>query len=106
MQEHTQVLENILVLVSEKAQFLTGRIQFLSLKTIKEKIASYLISKKPTDSLTVELDKSQSNLAVFFGVTRPALSRALKQMEDEGLIKVKNKFIDIIDINLLKKVYR
>ncbi len=97
MQQFPQVLENMLIMVSEKAQFLSGRIHFLTLKTIKEKIAAYIISRLRPNTISLELDKNQGELAEYFGVTRPALARALKQLEDEKLIGVKGRTIQVFN---------
>ncbi len=40
---------------------------------------------------------TQSDLADFFGVTRPSVARALGEMEIEGYIEAKGKNIKIVD---------
>lgn len=97
MQHFPIVLENMLVMVSEKAQFLSGRIHFLTLKTIRGKIAAYIIQRLRPNTVYIEFDKNQSELAEFFGVTRPSLSRAFKQLEDEKYIAVKGRTVQILN---------
>ncbi len=97
LQTETRLLESLLVHISEKAQFLSGRIHFLSLRTIKGKIAAYLLQKQRPHTPAVVLDRTQGELAEFFGVTRPALARALKQLEEDAYLSVKGRTIVIIN---------
>ena len=97
-------LENFLNMISTRAQFLSTKIRFLSFKTIREKIAQYLLELAGHDKDTVILNRSQQNLADLFGVARPSLARTLGEMDEEGIIEVKRKEVKILDrrkLNLL-----
>jgi CRP-like cAMP-binding protein len=91
------ILVNFLDMISNRSQFLSEKIKFLNFKTIKGKLAQYILHKAGKDQSTVNLDMTQSNLAEFFGVTRPSVSRALGDMEIEGYIEAKGKIIKILD---------
>jgi len=98
MQLDKNILENFLSLISNRAQFLSNKIRFLSFQTIKGKIAHYLLeAMKNSESEDVLLDKSQSELAEYFGVVRPSLSRALRELDADGSIEAKGKYIRIVD---------
>lgn len=88
---------NYLSLVGSKAQFLSKKIKFLSFKTIKGKIAHYLIGLKPDDCGVIRIPASQQELADLFGVARPSVARALGELEDEGLISAQNRTVKILD---------
>ncbi|PKP08964.1 MAG: Crp/Fnr family transcriptional regulator [Bacteroidetes bacterium HGW-Bacteroidetes-4] len=94
-------LSNYLSTISNRAQFLSERIWFLSFKTIKGKLAQYILSLATPDKNQVKLPLSQKELAEFFGVTRPSLARALGDMEKEKMIVVNRRDIQIINRNLL-----
>ena len=94
---------NYLNLVGSKAQFLSKKIKFLSFKTIKGKIAHYLIGLKPNASGEVILPASQQEMADLFGVARPSVARALGDLESEGLINSQNRKVRILDQNRLMK---
>jgi hypothetical protein len=49
------------------------------------------------------LDKSQQELAEYFGVTRPALAKVLYELADEGLIVVNRREIAILDRQALRR---
>jgi CRP-like cAMP-binding protein len=78
---------------ANRTQFLTQRLQLLSIKTIKGKIAHLLLEKHQSDGLTFTLSKNQTELAEYFGVARPSLSRSLSEMVEEKIISFdKNKY--------------
>ena len=91
---HTRLIENMLELMSKKIIMLNSKLNYALLKTIREKIISYLIEvygKKKTK--TFEIDYNREELANYFSVDRSSLSRELSQMRDEGLIDFqKNNF--------------
>lgn len=94
-------LKNYLNAISNRAQFLSQRIWFLSFKTIKGKLAQYILNQAKPDKTQIILPLTQKELAEFFGVTRPSLARALGELEKEKIITVKRKEINIINRNLL-----
>jgi CRP-like cAMP-binding protein len=96
--QHSQVvLKNYLNVISSRTQFLSNKIRFLSFKTIREKIANYILTNIKTDSSKFTLNQSQTELADFFGVARPSLARALSKMETEGILQVERREITILD---------
>lgn len=97
MQMNALILNNYLNTISTRAQFLSQKLKFLSFKTIKQKIAHYLLDLAGDRLQTVEIAQSQGQLAEMFGVTRPSLARALGEMAQEGLIEVDRRYIKILD---------
>lgn len=86
---------------ADKTKFLADKIQMLSVKTIKAKLAHYILGlhmsaqQKEGDSFIVFMDKNQTELAAYFGVTRPSLARALSEMARDGLISINKKAVRI-----------
>jgi CRP-like cAMP-binding protein len=97
LQSNSLILTNYLNTISSRAQFLSQKLKFLSFKTIRQKIAHYLLEKAGDRLQTVEIPQSQGQLAELFGVTRPSLARALGEMSQDGLIKTDRRFIKILD---------
>ncbi|MDO9040504.1 MAG: Crp/Fnr family transcriptional regulator, partial [Bacteroidota bacterium] len=87
LQMSSLILNNYLNTISTRAQFLSQKLKFLSFKTIRQKIAHYLLEKAGERLQTVEVPQSQEQLAEMFGVTRPSLARTLGEMVQEGLIE-------------------
>lgn len=103
--QHSQVvLKNYLNAISSRTQFLSNKIRFLSFKTIREKIANYILTNIPPDTSKFKFRQTQAELADFFGVTRPSLARALAKMEDEGLLRAERREITILDKEKLDKL--
>jgi CRP-like cAMP-binding protein len=91
------LLVNFLELISNRSQFLSEKIKFLNFKTIKGKLANYILEKARKESVLVTLGMTQNELADFFGVARPSVARALGDLEKEGYIDAKGKNIRIIN---------
>jgi CRP/FNR family transcriptional regulator, dissimilatory nitrate respiration regulator len=91
------ILVNYLNMISNRSQFLSEKIKFLNFKTIKGKLAHFILQKAENQQNSINLDMTQTDLADYFGVARPSVSRALGEMEDEGLIEASGKTIKILD---------
>ncbi|MDX8337707.1 Crp/Fnr family transcriptional regulator [Draconibacterium sp. IB214405] len=106
LQLNTNLLRNYLNSISTRAQFLSQKLHFLSFKTIKEKVAHFLLQQAGDRFHSFELKNTQQQLAELFGVTRPSLARVLGEMQSENLIKIEKKTVTLLDKqglnNLLK----
>ncbi|HOX78884.1 MAG TPA: Crp/Fnr family transcriptional regulator [Bacteroidales bacterium] len=104
LQADIRLMQNFLNVISGHTQILANKLKFLSFKTIKGKIAQYLLSLAGPDKDLIELPLTQSDLAEQFGVTRPSLARALGEMADEGMISVDRKVVRILDRRRLLQI--
>jgi CRP-like cAMP-binding protein len=91
------LLVNFLDLISNRSQFLSEKIKFLNFKTIKGKLAHYILQKCTKENSFVILGMTQNDLADFFGVTRPSVARALGELEAQGYIEAKGRNIKILN---------
>jgi CRP-like cAMP-binding protein len=106
LSQQPQVLNNFLNIISGKAQFLTQKITFLSLKTIREKIAFFLLQGLNKENLTVNINQNQTQLAGLMGVARPSLARTIGELEAENMIKWGKTQVSIVDPMKLKLLLR
>lgn len=97
MKRSDRILVNFLDIVSNRSQFLTEKIRFLNFKTLKSKLAQYILLLSDGKTGCIKLDRTQNDLADYFGVARPSVGRAINEMESEGLILAKSKTITILD---------
>jgi len=97
MIKYDRILVNFLEVISSRSQFLSEKIKFLNFKTIKGKLAQFLLQKAGKDGPSFILDVTQNDIADFFGVARPSIARALGEMEKDGYIDARGKNIRIID---------
>ena len=97
MQGNLKLLQNFLGSVSTRAQFLSDKIKFLSFKTIRGKLAQYILKLAGKEKENVTLPMPQHALAELFGVTRPAFARALGELQEEEILQVSRREIRILD---------
>jgi CRP-like cAMP-binding protein len=98
MQLEKTFLENFLNHISDRARFLSDKLKFLSFQSIRGKVAHYLLQHaQKAGSDTFQLDKSHEELAAFFGVTRPSLSRVIRELDQENIIRATGKTIRILE---------
>jgi CRP-like cAMP-binding protein len=105
MSGDSRILSNYLTFICTKAQFLSDRLRFHSFHTIRGKFARYLASLPGAASGRVVIDRTQQEMADYFGVTRPSLARAIGEMEQEGLIKVDRREVRLIDPKGLSRLF-
>ncbi|WP_165043507.1 Crp/Fnr family transcriptional regulator [Dysgonomonas sp. ZJ709] len=97
-----QFLKNYLDISANYATLITEKLHLMSFRTIRQKLAMHILSlHKNNNSDTIIMDKSQSSLAEYFGVSRPSLARELHNMQEDGLIVVDKKSIQIKNKNAL-----
>jgi len=95
-QKSEQILLNYLSIISSRAQFLSEKLRFHSFKSLKAKIAFYLIKEAGKDN-SFRLLQSQNELAELFGVARPSVGRAFLVLQEEGLIDIRYRQVEILD---------
>jgi len=106
LQLNAIILRNYLNSISSRAQFLSQKLHFLSFKTIKEKVAHFLLKQTGERLHSFELKATQQQLADLFGVTRPSLARVLGEMQNDGLIKIEKKTVTLLNKNALNQLLR
>ena len=96
---YPEFLENYLNSVCNKTHFLTQKVWFnFSNKTIKQKTASYILSLSKENNQIIKFDKTLQEIAEFFGVERPSLSRVFSEFVSDGFIeKIDNKTLKILN---------
>jgi len=90
---HTRLIENMLGLVANKNLQLQGRMEIISLRTVRNKVTRYLESFVQEQGRTITIPFNREELADFLCVDRSTLSHELSRMKKDGLIEYrKNKF--------------
>jgi len=104
LQKNTQVLKNYLNNISSRSQFLSEKLRFLSFKTIREKVAHFLLQQTGDRLHSIELKSTQQQLSELFGVTRPSLARVLGEMQREKLIIIEKKTVTLLNRQKLYEI--
>lgn len=100
---HTKLIMNMLGILSHKALTLNRQLEYLSIKSIRGRIASFLLEQyKKSGKTTFMLAMNRNELADFLNVARPSLSREMCRMRDEGMIDFHRSSVRIRDMEALK----
>ncbi len=93
---HSRLVHNVLCMISEKTQSICEHLEVLSRRSIRERLFSYFeILSNKNNSRTFELPFTISALADYLSVDRSAMSRELKKMRDEDLIKMSKRKVTL-----------
>lgn len=87
---------NFVKSLSLNAQGMNQKIAMYTQKTLRENLTDYFTAlSAQQQSRVITLPMSKKQLADYLGVQRPSLFRELKKMQDEGLIVVSHKEIQL-----------
>lgn len=90
-------------LLARKCLALSARVEALGLMTVRQRLVHFLLSRcSGEETCLVELGMRKVDLARRLGTVGETLSRTLRQMEDEGLIKVEGSRIRLLDCPRLR----
>lgn len=102
---HKQLILNMLKIVSRRALLLNRKVLYLSIKSLRGKISTYLLEEyNKKGSKTFQLNLNRNDWADFINVSRPSLSRELGKMRDDGIIDFHGSAVKIIDHAALKEL--
>ena len=91
---HTQLIRNLLTMITDRALHLSQRVEVLSQRSIREKLICYFLQLAGNKhSQEFALPFTMVDLADYLSIDRSAMTREMKRMKDEGLIEVKRRQI-------------
>jgi CRP-like cAMP-binding protein len=100
---HRTLIRNFLRIISERALLLNKKVEYLTIKSIRGKICTYLLEQyQTTGDKHITLPLKRNELADFLNVSRPSLSREICKMKAEGVIDFYLTSFKILDIEALK----
>lgn len=91
-------------LLAKKCLVLNKRIETLELKTVRQRLAQFLLSQsrgRQSDEIVLNMKKIE--LAKYLGTISETLSRNFKQMQKDNLIEVHGRNIRVKDSEKLKQ---
>lgn len=99
---HRKIVVNMLAILSNKALMLNKKLEYISIKNLRTRICRYIHEEYiKTGKTTLMISMNRNQLADYLNVTRPALSRELCVMKEEGIIDFYKSAIKIQDIDKL-----
>lgn len=97
MANNKQLLTNFLTMNADLTLFLANKLQMISLKSLRKKLATFFLEKTTMEDGSFILKRSRTQLAEYLGVQRQSLARSLKEMEDEEIIQLKGRKVSVLD---------
>ena len=101
--EFPDLLKSFLCVAGNCNKCTVLRLRALSYKNIRSRFVAYLFEQKLVDNNIVHIDHNQAQLADYICVTRPALTKEISKMAKEGLILMKGKTVELLNIPELRK---
>lgn len=100
---HQQLTANLIHLVADKALYLNRKIDYLTIKSMRGKLCTYLYERyQKVESVQFTLPYNRNELAEFLNVSRPSMSRELGRMRDEGLLAFQGDAFELLNLEQLK----
>ena len=110
MDSSPEILNNFFRILSDRVNVQNSRIALLSQKSLRHKIAYYLLELRTlqhpssTGPVSVSLPVSKEVVAKLLAMPRPSFSRELIAMEKGGLLEVHGRTILLLDVAALVSV--
>lgn len=99
-----QLIQNMLLLVSQNNCFLHRKLEYIALKSLRKKVCMYLLEQyEASGEKTFTMPLNRNELADFLYVSRPALSREIGRMRDEEIIDFNRTSITLRKVDVLKQ---
>lgn len=100
---HRILIRNFLRIISERAMMLNKKVEYLTIKSIRGKICTYLLDQfKQSVNRKIVLPLNRNELADYLNVSRPSLSREIAKLRDESVINFHLTTFEILDLQALK----
>ncbi|OLN28429.1 Crp/Fnr family transcriptional regulator [Desulfosporosinus metallidurans] len=100
---HRTLIQNFLRVISERAMMLNKKVEYLTIKSMRGKISTYLLEQyRREGDVNITLPLNRNELSDFLNVSRPSMSREMSKMKDEGIIDFHLTAVKIRNIEGLK----
>lgn len=104
--KNEKFLLNLLQDMGDRLAFLAEKLYMLTLRTLKEKIAGYILSLCKDKQCEVSVPLTKEELSQVFGVARPSLSRAFAELARDGILEMDGRKIIIKDFEKLSSLIK
>ena len=98
-----RVLVNCILLVAERARHMNGRVELLSRRGMRERIAYFLL-RRSQGGRTADLTITRQEMADVLAVSRSSMTRELGRWADEGLIAMRGRGFELLDREALARL--
>jgi len=103
LRTHPQVALNIIHVLSQKMRHLVSLVEDLSFRHVTARLAKILLEYAGDGVNLAKPRLTQQEMAAMAGTAREMIGRSLKELEDEGIIRLDHHRIVVTDKEALKK---
>lgn len=103
LRTHPQVALNVIRVLSQKLRHLVSLVEDLSFKHVTARLAKILLEYAGDGVGSTKPRLTQQEMAAMAGTAREMIGRSLKELEDEGIIRLDHHRIVVTDKEALKK---
>jgi CRP/FNR family transcriptional regulator len=104
LHQHSQLAINTIAGLSRYLRQFTVQIEDLTFRDVPARLSRYLVALADNRQTAVILPVSKSQLASNLGTTSETLSRTLRKLADEDLIRVQGKTVEILNLDRLQEL--
>jgi CRP-like cAMP-binding protein len=99
---HNTLISNIIEELANKAMFLNLKIQYLSIKSMRSKLCTFLYNTyTKSGKFKFSIKFNRNELADFLNVSRPSMSRELGRLKNENILDFKGNIFEILNVKEL-----
>jgi CRP-like cAMP-binding protein len=96
---HTKLIKKMIHIIARKNVMLMKKLEFLSKRSIREKLLSYLSEQSHQSKSSIfSIPYSRQELADYLCVDRSALSREMGILQDEGFLRFKKNSFELLSV--------
>jgi CRP-like cAMP-binding protein len=103
LRSHPQVALNVIRVLSQKLRHLVSLVEDLSFKHVTARLAKILLEYAGDGIGPAKPRLTQQEMAAMAGTAREMIGRSLKELENEGIIRLEHHRIVVADKESLKK---
>ncbi len=92
---HLKLIKNIMKMISKRNSLLNDKIDIIGQKTIRDKILALLRTHSKGDGVFT-IPYTREEMARFLCTDRCALSRELSKMQNEGILKFRKNYFELL----------
>lgn len=104
LQHEESLLSSYLRVSADAFLRLTDKLNLISTKSLRGKLAVFILSRTSEERPSFTLARSRTELANYLGVQRPSLSRTLAEMQEKGLIHVDGRTLTVLHRKALRSL--
>lgn len=103
MQDNVVIMSNFIDIISDRANGWSRKIYFLSFRSLKEKVASYLLDNSTEESPVVPMPGA-AETSQYFDATRSAVTTVLDGLGKKGWVKTDGDAITVLNRKALRDI--